>query len=232
MNNKVEKKRFLGMDVRVINEEYLPIKDIFLALNRLDSNGKITTRDRDKVKKFVDYGLISGSTKCTLTSKGKSKSRTTQDLECIYIKDLPMILTQFEPSEKKDGSNKEQINNWIEFMKFVNDILVSLEVHKYIVTDKQKQLDHHELIVELGGKPVVENKMVNVIMAELIGIDGSIKKDELRTYQNQTTVDLLEVRDYVMNKFEQAYEIEESHSKAKEIAKRLAFKKYPMIKSA
>lgn len=228
MRNQVEKKWFLKSEVRTVNDEYIVLKDVFSALGRLREDNQIQTTDRYKVTELVEFGIISAGENITISSKGKKQSKSEQSVDCVKISDVPLILTQFKPSKTKEGA----IETWVEFMKFVNNLLTSLEVHKYIVTDKQKQLNHHELIVELGGKPVVENKMVNVIMAELIGIEGSIKKDELRTYQNQTTVDLLEVRDYVMNKFEQAYEIEESHSKAKEIAKRLAFKKYPMIKSA
>lgn len=224
MNNKVEKKKFLGMEVRVVNGEYLVLKDMFSALGRVRGDGSWTD-EKKKVVEFANMGIINlPETLGVVVKKGQ-----IEDILCSRLSDAPLLLTQFKPTSR---AGEVALKTWIEFMKFVNDILTSLEVHKYIVTDKQKQLDHHELIVELGGKPVVENKMVNTIMAELIGIDGSIKKDELRIYQDQTTVDLLEVRDYVMSKFEQAYEIEESHSKAKEIAKRLAFKKYPMIKSA
>ena len=64
-------------------------------------------------------------------------------------------------------------------------------------------------------------------MGKLIGVDFPIKKDELKEYQIQTTIDLLEVRDFVMTKFENAYEITESHSEAEKVALRLALKKYP-----
>ncbi|MGL5689941.1 MAG: hypothetical protein ACRDD8_03880, partial [Bacteroidales bacterium] len=50
---KLETKEFLGMELRVIDDEYVPLKDIFEALNRLDVNGDVTTRDKEKVNRLV-----------------------------------------------------------------------------------------------------------------------------------------------------------------------------------
>lgn len=223
--SKVEKKQFLGMEVRVVNGEYFPIKDMFMALGRLDSNDKVTTRDRDKLKRFMDYGIISGSTKCTLTSKGKKQSRETQEMECVKISDLPMILTQYEPQKSKEDA----VKSWVEFMKFVNEILTKLEVDKFIVTDKQEQLSCQEMLDKLGGKVPQMNTMVCMIMAKLIGVEGKVKKDDLRTYQNQTTVDLLDVHSFVRENFVNAYRFTGSHKKSKEMVYEAAMREYPLL---
>ena len=48
----------------------------------------------------------------------------------------------------------------------------------------------------------------------------------MKIYQNQTTIDLLEVREFVFNKFVNAYEFTNSHKTSKEMALKLAKKKY------
>lgn len=230
MSNKVEKKWFMGMEVRVVNDEYIVLKDMFSALGRVKDDGT-WTNEKNKMAKFLeDVGKTTDHQLLVVTSKGKKQSRETQEFDCMRLETVPIVLTQFRPTNSNKRSSDENelaLKTWREFMMFVDDILTSLEVHKYIVTDKKVQLDHHALISELGGKPVVENQMVNQIMAQLIGIDGSVKKEELRLYQNQTTIDLLEVRDYIMTKFENAYEFTGSHSQAKDMTLKLALKKYP-----
>lgn len=115
-------------------------------------------------------------------------------------------------------------------MKFVNDILTSLEVHKFIITDREHQKDSMGRILDAGGATVTTNQQVNGIMAELIGIyDEGIKrisKEELKIYQGQTTVDLLIVREFVLDKFVNAYEFTGSHKTAREMACKLAKKKF------
>ena len=76
---------------------------------------------------------------------------------------------------------------------------------------------------------MIANKMTNQIMAELIGVYPDIKeikKDELKIYQNQTTIDLLEVRDFVYTKFINAYEFTGSHKDSKQMVLKLSKRKY------
>ena len=86
-----------------------------------------------------------------------------------------------------------------------------------------------DVLAELGGNPMVTNKQVNKIIAELIGVYPDIKgvkKDELRIYQDQTTIDLLEVREYVMDKFINAYDFTGSHKDSYDLALKSAKKKF------
>ena len=221
-------KKFLGMEVRIVNEEYLILKDMFSALDRLDDKNQIPTPDRNKLKEFLDDIDKSCDRKTfTITSKSdKSKSRATQEVDCLRLDCVPIVLTQFKPSARK---GEEALNIWKKFMMFVDDILRSLEVYKYIITDKDKQKSNTEVLVDNGGTPMIANKMTNGIMAELMNVYPEIKeikKDELKIYQNQTTIDLLEVREYVFNKFVNAYEFTNSHKTSKEMALKLAKKKY------
>lgn len=115
-------------------------------------------------------------------------------------------------------------------MKFVDDLLVSLEVHKFIVKDKGTQREQIDRLSNAEGDPKIANIQVNMIMAKLIGVYDQgikrVKKEELRMYKDQTTVDLLEVREFVMEKFINAFEFTRSHKSAGEMALKLAKEKY------
>lgn len=223
MKNKIEIKKFLGMEVRVVNNEYIALKDMFMALGRVRSNGGWTD-EKTKLKELLGLlGKLSDYETFLVTSKGKKKSRETQELECLKLITVPMVLTQFKPTKAK---GEEALNTWIRFMKFVDDLLSSLEVYKYIVVDKDKQKTHIERAVDCGGKPIIINQMVNAIMGELMGLDISIKKDELKIYQPKTTIDLLEVREFVLDKFSTAMEFTGSHKTSKEMTLKLSKQKY------
>ena len=226
--NNVKIKKFLGMEVRIVNEEYIVLKDVFSALGRLDNKNQIVSTDRNKLKEFlIDINKLCDSKTFTITSKSKkSKSRDYQEVDCLNISTIPIVLTQFKPTKAK---GEQALDIWRKFMIFVNDLLESLEVYKYIIIDKDKQKTNTEILIDNGGKPMIANKMTNQIMAELIGVYPDIKeikKDELKIYQNQTTIDLLEVRDFVYTKFINAYEFTGSHKDSKQMALKLSKRKY------
>ena len=226
--NNVKIKKFLGMEVRIVNEEYIVLKDVFSALGRLDNKNQIVSTDRNKLKEFlIDINKLCDSKTFTITSKSKkSKSRNHQEVDCLNISIIPIVLTQFKPTKAK---GEQALDIWRKFMIFVNDLLESLEVYKYIIIDKDKQKTNTEILIDNGGKPMIANKMTNQIMAELIGVYPDIKeikKDELKIYQDQTTIDLLEVRDFVYTKFINAYEFTGSHKDSKQMALKLSKRKY------
>ena len=178
--NNVKIKKFLGMEVRIVNEEYIVLKDVFSALGRLDNKNQIVSTDRNKLKEFlIDINKLCDSKTFTITSKSKkSKSRDYQEVDCLNISTIPIVLTQFKPTKAK---GEQALDIWRKFMIFVNDLLESLEVYKYIIIDKDKQKTNTEILIDNGGKPMIANKMTNQIMAELIGVYPDIKeikKDE------------------------------------------------------
>lgn len=227
MANKIEIKKFLGMEVRVVNEEYIVLKDMFNALGRVKSDGTWTNEKKKTLELLEDLDKITDHQTLVVTSKGRKHSREEQEVECLKLDTVPIVLTQFKPTKAK---GEEALNTWRNFMRFVDNLLSSLEVYKYIVTDKEKQKSHMQILIDEGGKTVVANQQVNIIMAKLIGVYDkgikTLKKDELKIYQDQTTIDLLEVREFVMSKFVNAYEFTNSHKTAGEMALKLAIKKY------
>lgn len=161
-----------------------------------------------------------------LVKQGKIK--TQQIVECLDIETVPVVLTQFKPTARR---GEDALNKWSKFMQFVNDLFQYHELHKYIIVDKDKQKETMDEIVKLGGKPVIVNQMVNKIMGELILQEEpkfAIKKDELKVYQPRISIDLLEVRDFVMKKFTNAYEVLNNHQKAYEHALKMVRKEYSL----
>lgn len=227
MANKIEIKKFLGTEVRVVNEEYIVLKDMFNALGRVKADGTWTNEKKKTLELLEDLDKITDHQTLVVTSKGKKHSREEQKVECLKLDTVPIVLTQFKPTKAK---GEEALNTWRKFMRFVDDLLSSFEVYKYIITDKEKQKSHMQILIDEGGKAVVANQQVNIIMAKLIGVydkgNKTLKKDELKIYQDQTTIDLLEVREFVMSKFVNAYEFTNSHKTAGEMALKLALKKY------
>lgn len=230
-NNKTYKtrvKEFLGYDVRTVrvdNEhEYIVCKDMFEVLGLVKDNGSWASAK----KKMLDFlqGIDekeSVQTLDVLLKQGKSK--VVKEVDCLNIEVAPTVLTQFKPTQRR---GKEILNTWFEFMKFVNMLLKYHDLHKYIVIDKQDQKDKMASVQDNGGEPMIANQMVNKIMGKLItGEDNfSIKKDELKIYQPQTTKDLLKVRKDVLNMFDVIYGVCKSHKQTYDTVLDMAQKKY------
>lgn len=220
----VEVKEFMGMDVRVIENEWMVLKDMFSALGRVRENGT-WTHEKKKLLNFLE--VLDKKDHHRLLVGVPVKKGQVENIECLKLDIAPLILTQYKPTGKK---STKALNEWCKFMKFVDDLLVSLEVHKFIVKDKGTQREQIDRLSNAEGDPKIANMQVNMIMAKLIGVYDQgikrVKKEELRVYKDQTTVDLLEVREFVMEKFINAYEFTRSHKSAGEMALKLAKEKY------
>ena len=131
--NKVEIKNFLGSEVRVVNNEYMVLKDMFEALGRVKEDGTWTD-EKNKMDKFLD-GINQKEfheTLVVLVKQGRAK--VEKEIECLKLEVVPVVLTQFKPTNRK---GKEAIDKWFEFMKFVNELLVSAKAHKFIIEDTE-----------------------------------------------------------------------------------------------
>ena len=223
-------KDFLGESVRVVQvglKEYVILKDIFSALGRVKADGTWTDEKKKLILFLKDIDKISDHETFEVTSKSKNKrSRETQDVDCLNIETLPIVLTQFRPTARK---GKEALDKWCKFMKWVNKLLIEHEAYKMIVKDKEHQKDLQRMFSEDGGKAVVMNNQICGIMAELVGVYPDIKKltkEDLKIYQNQTTIDLLEVRQWCLEKYEEYFVITNSNAKARETCIKMARRKY------
>lgn len=221
--NKVEIKNFLGSEVRIINNEYMVLKDMFEALGRVKEDGTWTD-EKNKMDKFLD-GINQKEyheTLVVLVKQGRAK--VEKEIECLKLEVVPVVLTQFKPTNRK---GKEAIDKWFEFMKFVNELLVSAKAHKFIIEDTELEKIDRDRLHKLGGSPMKMATMVNYAMGIIItGEKIKIKKDDLKSFQNQTTIDLLEARRYWIEEFIRAYKITKSHSVSNRLALKFTLENY------
>ena len=234
MENKVYKttiKKFLGWDVRVIQvdkrNEYIVCKDMFEVLGLVDTDGT-WTRPKNKMIEFLDEITKSHDLKSLqvmIKEKDTKRKYVKREVICLNVETVPIILTQFKPTKRR---GEQALKRWAEFMKFVDVLLQYHECHKYIINDKEKQKLAIKEIIDDGGSAIITNQKVNLIMGKLITDEDnfSIGKDELKIYQPRVTIDLLEVRNYVLDKFVTCYSITESHKEAFNLTLKLAKKKY------
>lgn len=222
--NKVEIKNFLGSEVRVVNNEYIVLKDMFNALGRVKEDGSWTS-ERKKMLKFLEgIEKLTDHETLVVTSKGKKKSREYQEVECLKIETVPVVLTQFKPTNRK---GKEAIDKWFEFMKFVNELLVSVKAHNFIIEDTELEKIDRDRLHRLGGSPMKMAGMANTAMGIIItGEKIKISKPDLKSYQNQITIDLLEARRYWIEEFIRAYKITKSHSESNRLALEFTLEHY------
>ena len=219
--NKVEIKNFLGSEVRIINNEYMVLKDMFEALGRVKEDGTWTD-EKNKMDKFLD-GINQKEFHETLVVLVK-QGRFEKEIECLKLEVVPVVLTQFKPTNRK---GKEAIDKWFEFMKFVNELLVSAKAHKFIIEDTELEKIDRDRLHKLGGKPMIMAGMANTAMGIIItGEKIKIGKDDLKSYQNQITIDLLECRRYFIEEFIRAYKITKSHGQANRLALEFTLEHY------
>ncbi|MEI3368307.1 MAG: hypothetical protein V8R03_04500 [Clostridium sp.] len=222
--NKVEIKNFLGSEVRVVNNEYIVLKDMFNALGRVKEDGTWTSERKKMINFLEGIEKLTDHETLVVTSKRKKKSREYQEVECLKIETVPVVLTQFKPTNRK---GKEAIAKWFEFMKFVNELLVSAKAHKFIVEDTELEKIDRDRLHKLGGSPMKMATMVNYAMGVIItGEKIKVKKDDLKSYQNQITIDLLEARRYWIEEFIRAYKITKSHGESNKLALEFTLEHY------
>lgn len=214
---KTETKKFMNETGRFINvdgEEWLVVKDMFNWLGRLRADGQVETTDRNKLIKFLkNIRQETAGETFTITSKGRKQSRETQEAWCIKIDVVPMVLTQFEPTAR---AGKERHDQWCELMQFINNILMELEVHKFITVDKDYQKDCMERLRAIVPASCPDNvyKTVNnhiaMIMGQLMSMNSPIYKKDITQFNDQTTVDLLVVREEALDLYLTMYELTNS----------------------
>ena len=239
---KTQTKKFMNETGRFINvdgEEWLVVKDMFGWLDRLTSENKIAPTDKRNLNQFLGYinqteclkefdiktpkgempstskrsnsnGLIGDTTLHPLSNK---RGEVQKGVKCIKIDVVPMVLTQFEPTAK---ASKEKHEQWCELMQFINNILMELEVHKFITVDKDYQKDCMERLRAIVPDSCPDNvyKTVNnhiaMIMGQLMSMNSPIYKKDITQFNNQTTVDLLVVREEALDLYLTMYELTNS----------------------
>ena len=242
----MDKKVYKTYTMKFFNEEgrfvktnegvWLIAKDMFNWLGRVKANGGWND-EKHKMLKFlnninqiedyetfvVDLGKKKG--------KGNKSNGNIQTVDCLKIDIVPMVLTQFEPTAR---AGKERHKQWCDLMKFINEILMELEVYKFITVDKEYQKDCMTKLAKIipditQNDYKTFNTNVANIMGTLIGVDIPVFKETLKIYNNQTTVDLLTVREEVLDAYLLFYETFKDYKNAQSHTLQLMKQRYPGI---
>lgn len=121
-----------------------------------------------------------------------------------------------------------------EFKKFVKTLLKEYRLKRDLsvieVFDIKHQKSAMDRIKNLEENYMISNIKVNEILGEIVGVGCAINKKDIKKFQSQTTIDLLEVREVILDKFINALELTGSKREAKEITLRFALRKYKINK--
>lgn len=223
MKNSVEIKEFLGMEVRVVNHDWLVLKDMFSALGRVKEDGGWND-EKKKLDEFLELIDRKEHSESFVVLVKQGRTKTLQKVECIKLETVPVVLTQFKPTTRK---GEEALRCWAKFMKFVNKLLVENEAYKFVVSDVDLEKQHREKLKSYGGNPVVLASMVSYAMGIILtGDKVKITKDDLKSYKDKTTIDLIECRRFFIEEFVRAYRITKRHKEANRIALEYTLENY------
>lgn len=144
MKNEVQIKEFLGVEVRVVNDEYIVLKDMFGALGRLSKDGQIESKDVSKLKRIIGKENI---TKLKIYSKSNNnRSRTHQYCLCANIDELKQhdIVGIFK-------KGKDYIyTSYRDELSFINNVKKFFKYNKYIYINNQFQIMEYKVDLVLG----------------------------------------------------------------------------------
>jgi hypothetical protein len=237
----MEKKIFKAHERKFFNEtgrfidyqdtEWLVVKDMFGWLGKLDSNNQIDHRDRDKLNQFLeDIGQITARETFPIDfnkkkGRGNKSNGSIQEVLCIKVDVVPMVLTQFRPTAR---AGQERYQQWCDLMKFINEVLVELEAYKFITEDKEYQKNVMSKLKKLVPSNYYGNpyKKANTHVALVLGlmVDGKEKpiwKNEITSLANGTTIEGLklrkEIEDVYINTYEMFLDFDIAYEKTKEV---------------
>lgn len=238
-------KKFLGHDVRVVNvngKEYIILKDMFNCLGRLNGNNQISTGDRNKLNEFLKLLGKSCDIKkltidfCKKKDRGNKSNGSIQTVDCLLLERVPVALTQFEPinSNKRSAEENKRVSDiWIEFMKFVDKLLVEAKAYEFIVVDKKHQVNSTDRLQDLLPENEKSNpnnyKRLNNDIAYIIGHiieNRPIYKSEITSVANEETIDKLKLREEAMEIYLNNFELLEDFDQAKLATLKIMSKRY------
>lgn len=237
MENKVYKttiKKFLGYDVRIIKvddyHKYIICKDMFDVLGLVKDDGTWTDAKK-KMIKFLDGVDKKESHEKLVVLLKQGKTKVKKEVACLNIETAPLVLTQFEPinsNRRTKEQNKEALDKWYEFMKFVGILLETHSANKYIIKTKNIQKEVTDELYNDGGNPMFMNIHVNKIMGVVLQMEDNkpIKKSEIYQFQNRITEDVGCVRDEVLKTYVTMFKVTEDKEKAYKLTLEWAKKKY------
>ena len=146
-----------------VQNRWIPIQHFFRCLNRLTSGGQIQTPDRNTLIEFITQDLQEpiASKTFTINTRDEGVGRHSQDMDCIRLDVLALVVTQFKPSKRKGNA---ALLIWRTYMQWLNSLLNQVDAVELIVRD-EKIATQEKYINSMKKRTVKGNTLNDVVYA-------------------------------------------------------------------
>lgn len=151
--NQVEIKKFLGIaDVRIVNNEWIVLKDMFAALGRVKSDGTWTD-EKNKLEKIIGKENLKKFSLEINSTYLKTKARKTQYFVCAKLCEIEKIdiIGIFGK-----GKNRVTYTNYRKEHNFIENIKDFFKYDKYISLESQFKIMEFRVDLMIGCLCCVE----------------------------------------------------------------------------
>jgi hypothetical protein len=87
-----------------VQNRWIPTQHFFKCLNRVNSKGQVENADRKTLKEFIDEDLNIQFDRKTFPIENGTGSGSIQQMDCIRLDVLALVVTQFKPSKRKGNA--------------------------------------------------------------------------------------------------------------------------------
>lgn len=144
-----------------VQNRWIPVQHFFKCLNRLDSKGQVQTPDRNTLNEFITQDLNRQFDSKTFTIENGTGSGSVQQMDCIRLNVLALVVTQFKPSKRKGHA---ALLIWRTYMQWLNNLLDQVGAVELLVRD-EKIATQEKYINSISKRSVKGNTLNDVVYA-------------------------------------------------------------------
>lgn len=160
MNEEVTIIETYRDDLSYKQNHWIPVQHFFKGLDRLRTDGQVEGTDRTKLIEFVANDLQEEFAVESFTIENGTGSGSVQEMKCIRLDVLALVVTQFKPTVRK-GTRALLI--WRAYMRFLNNLLNDYEVQQLLIT--QEKCEDLEEQINNASKYMVKGRTLNDVVA-------------------------------------------------------------------
>lgn len=147
-----------------VQNRWIPIQHFFRCLNRLRSDGQVENTDRKTLDEFITKDLGMEFAGETFTIENGTGSGSIQQMNCIRLDVLALVVTQFKPSKRKGTA---ALLIWRTYMQWLNSLLGQVNAVELLVRD-EKIATQEKYINSIKKRSVKGNTLNHVVCATRI----------------------------------------------------------------
>lgn len=144
-----------------VQNRWIPIQHFFKCLNRLDKDNDVVTPDKNKLIDFIDVDLDMAIARKTFTvnTNNTGVGRHTQNMDCIRLDVLALVVTQFKPSKRKGDA---ALLIWRTYMQWLNNLLNQVGAVELLVRDEK--IATQEKYINSMKKRIIKGNTLNDVV--------------------------------------------------------------------